>query len=70
MSEQSAESLRRIRKDQEAAEAARDAQEAARQAMIERLETRVYGTLRVLGWLTATLWLLGFVGMLAWRWLP
>lgn len=70
MSQQTAESIRRSRADQRAAELAAAAQERAHQAMIERLENRVYGTLKVLGWLSVTLWLLGFLVLLGWRYLP
>lgn len=70
MSQQTAESLRRSRADQRAAELAAAAQENARLALIERLENRIYRALRVLGWLMASLWLLGLLVILGWRYLP
>jgi hypothetical protein len=70
MNNQVAESIRRSRADQRAAELAAAAQESADQARIERLENRVYGVLRALGWLTATLWLVGLAVLLGWRYLP
>lgn len=70
MDRQEEQAYRRSRLARDAAEVARDAQEAAHHARIERLENRVFRTMRVLGWLTATLWLVGLVVILGWRYLP